>query len=69
MEENRRFNYKGNSSAGMKGYIKNIEEANRVLKNNGYKFSEIIIFTEFFCFFVCILLSFLLYLISREICI
>lgn len=34
----------GVSSAGMKGYIKNIEEANRVLKNNGYKFSEIIIF-------------------------
>lgn len=34
----------GTSSDGLKGYWKNIKEANRVLKANGYWYSELIIF-------------------------
>lgn len=34
----------GKSSDGLKGYVKNALEANKVLKNNNFRFSEIIIF-------------------------
>lgn len=34
----------GASSDGLKGYVKNAKEANQALKNNHFKFSEIIIF-------------------------
>lgn len=34
----------GVSSAGIEGYIKNIKEANKVLKHNNVKFSEVVIF-------------------------
>lgn len=37
----------GVSSAGLKGYIKNVKEANRVLKHNNVKFSEFVIFKRF----------------------
>lgn len=38
----------GASSNGINGYIKNIKEAKQVLKDNGYKFSSIIIIKRFF---------------------
>lgn len=38
----------GVSSAGIKGYIKNIKEANKVLKHNNFKFSEIVILKRIF---------------------
>ena len=37
----------GVSSAGIKGYIKNVKEANKVLKHNNIKFSEFVIFKRF----------------------
>lgn len=38
----------GVSSAGIKGYIRNIKEANKALKDNGYKFSWLIILKRIF---------------------
>ena len=38
----------GVSSAGLKGYIKNIKEANKVLKHNNIKLSELIIVKRIF---------------------
>lgn len=37
----------GVSSNGIKGYIKNVKEANMVLKHNNVKFSELVIFKRF----------------------
>lgn len=38
----------GVSSAGIKGYINNVKEANKVLKHNNVKFSEIVILKRVF---------------------